>query len=846
MKRILALVLALMLTMATGASATTLYITGKVSLRTGPGLDYDSQARYGKGDEVEFLGDVEKDERGVEWYYVSAPDGYGWISSKSSTFKAPKSDGEYLGTRYVVNCENWVSLRVRADTSSKRIAKVPKGAVVEAYAYNSTFTLCDYNGMRGYILNEYLGTKKPKVTPVVVTVKPESTSYVEEKYPNGATRAALVGEVTFIEAWASSELTDKYGYYSAANAFDNNTDTAWAEAASDDGLRSAITGSWIAEEAGWVVDGIVLNAGYQKSGTTFKNNNRPRDITVEISSGSFGARAAASRMAVLEDARTQQTVAFDAPVPLDDTVTVTLTINSVYSGSKYTDTCISEIDLLVRKDKSSLIFAPKATSQSSWFLPSPTDDADWFFGEGEGGGSGSNEATLAGEDGSEEASSDVLFDTWAGGYHVVAEHGYNHGESVTVTCDDLSGNRVWDFRADNDEAGQYDGLDAFIGGTAAQPRVMVYSTQTGLSAIDLATGRVDLLLENTDQFSLGGGISHAVTADGTMIIGNPETDPAAISPEGEVLWRADSGSDDIYWLYDIRLGDGTIEAHYEHMPDDSDGWVIYDMDGNALKYVYDGREESARTVAPEPETSEKVSMLGSYDLNLSDQGVTLQAAYERHDRTASWNGVECPMVYDLPILIGSPAGLAAINQALAEDYRDYLDRLEADFAEYASLSPQPENPYVDCNRFQQETVGGNTALTAGVHYYDGGIISFLFVTERCDGGADRYCDAYGRAFDLETGEALSLADLFGDDEETLDALRESVRAAYRDKVKDNGFALGTLENTLADIDLHTQPFCLTRAGNVVLCFERGSLGVGSQESPVVRTNVVYDGETAAE
>ena len=148
--------------------------------------------------------------------------------------------------------------------------------------------------------------------------------------------------------------------------------------------------------------------------------------------------------------------------------------------------------------------------------------------------------------------------------------------------------------------------------------------------------------------------------------------------------------------------------------------------------------------------------------------------------------------------------------------------------------------------YVEETVGGNAALTAGVHYYDGGIISFLFVTERCDGGADRDYSAYGRAFDLDTGEALSLADLFGDDEETLDALRESVRAAYRDQVKGNGFALGTLENTLADIDLHTQPFCLTRAGNVVLCFERGSLGVGDQESPVVRTNVVYDGETAAE
>ena len=45
---------------------------------------------------------------------------------------------------------------------------------------------------------------------------------------------------------------------------------------------------------------------------------------------------------------------------------------------------IESIDLLVRRDKGSLIFAPKATSQSSWFLPGPTDDTDWFFAEENG------------------------------------------------------------------------------------------------------------------------------------------------------------------------------------------------------------------------------------------------------------------------------------------------------------------------------------------------------------------------------------------------------------------------------------------------------------------------------
>ena len=69
---------------------------------------------------------------------------------------AALAKGEYLGTLTVVNCSNWVTLRSRASTSSDSVTKVPLGAKVEAYYYNSQFTECYYRGMHGYILSTYL------------------------------------------------------------------------------------------------------------------------------------------------------------------------------------------------------------------------------------------------------------------------------------------------------------------------------------------------------------------------------------------------------------------------------------------------------------------------------------------------------------------------------------------------------------------------------------------------------------------------------------------------------------------------------------------------------------------
>ena len=73
-----ALALALVLGMALAEVRT----TGKVWLRTGPGLDYDGISILSEGKTFEYLGETSVDGRGVTWYKVTAEDKEGWVSSR--------------------------------------------------------------------------------------------------------------------------------------------------------------------------------------------------------------------------------------------------------------------------------------------------------------------------------------------------------------------------------------------------------------------------------------------------------------------------------------------------------------------------------------------------------------------------------------------------------------------------------------------------------------------------------------------------------------------------------------------------------------------------------------------
>ena len=61
------------------------------------------------------------------------------------------------GMLKIVNCQDWVSLRSAPSTQAERLAQVPLGALVTGeYDPYAEFSYCSYEGVSGYILNEYL------------------------------------------------------------------------------------------------------------------------------------------------------------------------------------------------------------------------------------------------------------------------------------------------------------------------------------------------------------------------------------------------------------------------------------------------------------------------------------------------------------------------------------------------------------------------------------------------------------------------------------------------------------------------------------------------------------------
>lgn len=228
----------------------------------------------------------------------------GWEASSSAT------------TMYVVNCSEYVNLRAAPDMASQSLAHVPLGAQVLAYGGEGDFYRVEYAGMRGYVHADYLSTE-PAPFSMRLAGDP------------GYARL----DTSAIEAYASSEQVDQYGYYAAANANDADPSTAWAE-----GAGGAGEGEWLSlffsEQK---VAGFAIRAGYQRSADTYNANGRPADIRVSVAGES-------DCTVTLDDARGEQVVLFSYPVVTDF---LSIEICSVYGGASNAYTCISDVRVLL-------------------------------------------------------------------------------------------------------------------------------------------------------------------------------------------------------------------------------------------------------------------------------------------------------------------------------------------------------------------------------------------------------------------------------------------------------------------------------------------------------------------
>lgn len=132
---------------------------------------------------------------------------------------------------------------------------------------------------------------------------------------------------------ATSMLSENGMSHSADRLIDGDLSTAWVEGIGGTGLGESFSLNF---DGTYMVQGITIWSGYQKNEYAYYNNARPKEIGVEFSSGE-------KESYMLEDyyGKSQEITFSEAK----ESSMIKVTIESVYEGSKYEDTCISEIQI---------------------------------------------------------------------------------------------------------------------------------------------------------------------------------------------------------------------------------------------------------------------------------------------------------------------------------------------------------------------------------------------------------------------------------------------------------------------------------------------------------------------
>lgn len=155
---------------------------------------------------------------------------------------------------------------------------------------------------------------------------------VDELYANVVTNDIIVS----VEA--SSHLEEYYQstghlYHVAENVLDGSYRTAWVENAPGNGV-----GEWIQLnfDSNHAINGIEISNGYKKSESLYAKNSRAKRIRLYFSDDS-------SQEFDLEDEFMGiQRLQFNAPVV---TNYIRIELVDMYQGTKYEDTCITELSV---------------------------------------------------------------------------------------------------------------------------------------------------------------------------------------------------------------------------------------------------------------------------------------------------------------------------------------------------------------------------------------------------------------------------------------------------------------------------------------------------------------------
>ena len=155
-------------------------------------------------------------------------------------------------------------------------------------------------------------------------------AYVTETVSSDTTQPFSMENISYISA--TSQLSEYDMTHSADRLIDGDISTAWVEGMSGQGIRESVSVRFDDE---YLINGIKINAGYQKNDELYNKNSRPAKIGIAFSDGTYEVHA-------LDDVNSVQDIIFQKPIY---SKSISLIIEDVYSGTKYEDTAISEISI---------------------------------------------------------------------------------------------------------------------------------------------------------------------------------------------------------------------------------------------------------------------------------------------------------------------------------------------------------------------------------------------------------------------------------------------------------------------------------------------------------------------
>lgn len=138
-----------------------------------------------------------------------------------------------------------------------------------------------------------------------------------------------LAEIAVVEAAATSEyISTKGNNYSPANLIDQDSATTWQEGEEDAGIGQQLTFTF-GEPA--IISAIRLENGKRTSKKEFYENNRIASFRIFDDN---------SILVEMSDAEEVQYIIFENPIMQSQVV---LTLESVFGGTKWNDTCVTEI-----------------------------------------------------------------------------------------------------------------------------------------------------------------------------------------------------------------------------------------------------------------------------------------------------------------------------------------------------------------------------------------------------------------------------------------------------------------------------------------------------------------------